>query len=592
MRFCHLVFVCALVGCLVLSSNAGHIPTALEETTTAESPLFYDSPTTGIVQGPISGTNLNDFVGASFLYGLGYDGTDATVANIEAGHVWSDHETLGHVNQMVNQSGVSGEVDRHATGTSFVMAGRPTASAEHQRGIAYNADLWSGAVATSWSGTPYALSFSISSSSYFNTYRDAMQTGLDGGVLTKTADIISNSYSLGGDETATTSFAIGIDAFANQNPETLLVYSAGNSGGGNTSNSVSGPSAGYNVLTVGALDDNGGFVNPSSFSSFGPSDYEDPTQFVAAATAKRTTVDIAAPGEHIGVAYYGGQTGGNNVASLGGSANGPAGGSDFYDGFVAGTSYSAPVVAGGAALLYDVSYDVFATNDFARDARVMKAILMNSADKTNGWDNGQVAHANGNGGVETDQSLDYRTGAGRMNLETAYTNYTQGTSDVAGTTTGDLGLVETTGWDYGLVTQGTDNRYNIQERLAGGTTMTATLTWFRDRSITILNTTSDNSFDNLDLEIWMSDALGGSLTELISVSFSTYNETEHLSFTLPETGYYAIVVEWDSEIFDVGNDVNAENYALAWTSVAIPEPASLLLSVAGMTFVVIRRRRA
>ena len=97
--------------------------------------------------------------------------------------------------------------------------------------------------------------------------------------------------------------------------------------------------------------------------------------------------------------------------------NGPAGGPDWYSRNVTGTSFSAPTVAGGAALLYDAAYAAVRRNPDARDARVMKAVLMNSADKTLGWNNGQIAHPNGNGGVLTTQGLDNRVGAGRMNLD-------------------------------------------------------------------------------------------------------------------------------------------------------------------------------
>ena len=258
-------------------------------------------------------------------------------------------------------------------------------------------------------------------------------------------------------------------------------------------------------------------------------------------------------------AYYGGETGGNgttdNPAVSGpgptGLPSGSLGGPDFYSrGGLGGTSFAAPTVAGGAALLYDAAYSVFAGNDDARDARVMKAVLMNSADKTVGWNNGQVSHPNGNGGVLTTQGLDNRVGTGRMNLAAAYDQFLTGTTDIAGTSSGNLGLVDDIGWDFGQVVSGTTNDYFFDSPLTGGSTFTATLTWFRDRRINASNTVFDDSYDDLNLELW--SVVDGTPASLISESSSLYNESEHFSFALPVTGDYALRVRWFNEVFDRG----------------------------------------
>ena len=97
-----------------------------------------------------------------------------------------------------------------------------------------------------------------------------------------------------------------------------------NPNGGQGPNRVPSPATAYNDITVAALSTNGGAFNVASvFSNGGPNDYSDPVNgFVGQA---RQVVDIAAPGETIATAYYGGETGGNGP-SLGGSPNGrPAG---------------------------------------------------------------------------------------------------------------------------------------------------------------------------------------------------------------------------------------------------------------------------
>jgi hypothetical protein len=310
---------------------------------------------------------------------------------------------------------------------------------------------------------------------------------------------------------------------------------------------------------------------PSNFSNGGPNDYFDPVSGTVGEV--RQVVDIAAPGENFAVAYYGGTTGGNGP-TVGGAANGPAGGPDYYTRRISGTSFSTPTVAGGAALLYDAAYAQLSATPDARDSRVVKAVLMNSADKTEGWDNGQAAHPNGNGGVLTSRGIDDRVGAGRMNLGRAFGQFLSGTTDLAGTSHGALGTVNPIGWDFGEVAEGTTNDYLIDGELQGGSPFTATLTWFRDRSTVGETAYADNSFDDLDLELWSTS--GGSPLGLISQSSSRYNNTEHFTFGIPATGEYMLRVRWTGEVFDVVSDANIEQYGLAWAA-NVPEPATFFL---------------
>jgi hypothetical protein len=359
----------------------------------------------------------------------------------------------------------------------------------------------------------------------------------------------------------------------------LFVAAAGNSGPG--PDQVASPGSAYNNLSVAALGPNPPYDRPAWFSSGGPNDYADPIN--GTKNDARQVVDIAAPGENLAVAWYGGETGGNGATGL---PMGPIGGPDFYTrGGVSGTSLAAPTVAGSAALLYDAAYDLFAGNADARDARVMKAVLMNSADKTLGWNNAQSTHPNGLGGVLTTQGLDNRVGTGRLNLSTAYDQFLTGTTDVADILGGNLGIVNDIGWDFGLVSSGLTNDYYFESPLDAGSMFTATLTWFRDRRINDSNSVFDDSFDDLNLELWSVEE--GVPLSLISESRSLYNESEHFSFALPFSGEYALRVRWQSELFDRVADANQESYGLAWwageglQAVATPEPAALVLLLCG-----------
>lgn len=583
----------SLAGASLPGGDAqGRISINADQTATA-SAGYVSGPNLGAVTGPFAGTNINAVVGADAFYSHGFEGGNAVISNIEAGHIWSNHEALGHVQQLPNSPLALNEFDRHATWVGMTLGGRSGGDSPgaYQVGMAPAAQLYSGAIASQWSGARTAFSFSFNVNAFLDQYRRAFQTGVDG--TGRKADVINSSFG-GGDITGTSALTVGVDGLANANHRTLFVNSAGNLGAG--PDQVGAPGAGYNDLTVAALGANPTYNLPSSFSSGGPNDYADP--FNGAFDNARQVVDIAAPGQQLSLAYYGGETGGNGLTdnpSVGGPgptgpADGPAGGANFYTRGIAGTSFAAPTVAGGAALLYDAAYAEFAGNADARDARVVKAVLMNSATKTSGWNNGQISHPNGLGGVQTGQGLDDRVGAGRMNLDAAFHQYFEGTADLPGTASGNLGQVDEIGWDFGQVLQGTTNDYYFQNDLAAGANFTATLTWFRDRRLEGNAFAFDDSYDDLDLELW--SVAGGVPDALISESFSAFNNTEHFSFALPAAGEYALRVRWWGEVFDFSNDLNLETYALAWSTRAIPEPsAALQLILACSAAAMIKTRR-
>lgn len=554
--------------------------------------LFLQSGS-GHQQGPFTGAfDLNDLMGAQRFYDAGYTGTNAVMANVEAGYIWNGHETLGHVGLIPTSPGALGQYDRHATWVGTVLGGRLGGAnpGNYQRGMAPDAQLVSGAIATNWVGTRFSGSFNFSTSglSTYGPYRAAFLTGVTVAGGARTADVVNSSWTSASGIDGSDRLAGTLDALANENPRTLLTLAAGNtlpSGAG--PNRVLSPASGYNHMSVASLQPNSGAYDlPSNFSNGGPNDFFDPVH--GTVFAARQVIDIAAPGENFSTAYYGGETGGNGP-TLTGPPNGPAGGPDWYSRNVNGTSFAAPTVGGGAALLYDAAYAVLGATPDARDARVMKAVLMNSADKTLGWDNGQIAHPNGDGGVFTTQGLDNRVGAGRLNLDRAFDQFLGGTTDVAGTGQGALGAVDAIGWDYGQVAQDLTNDYLINGTLRAGELFTATLAWFRDRTSVGSTNFSDISYDNLDLELW--DVVGNTAAGLISSSSSQYNNSEHFHFTVPTTGRYMLRVRWTDELFDLAADVNAEHYGLAWSTVAVPEPGTILLMTIGVSVLVFARRR-
>ena len=89
----------------------------------------------------------------------------------------------------------------------------------------------------------------------------------------------------------------------------------------------------------------------------------------------------------------------------------------------------------------------------------------------------------------------------------------------------------------------------------------------------------------MNLSIWELDG-SDAFTTLIARSESLYNTSEHLSFTLPRSGFFGLRVEYPLNTFDnsigaVWGDVaNPQSYGLAWH--AVPEPGGITLAGAAV----------
>ena len=508
--------------------------------------------------------NVNTFLGAERYYtnSTPINGQNTVSVNLEAGHIWNGHETLQHVTTFYNSADTFGAgavaplYDRHATWAAMFIGGRQTTNSPSiaQQGLAPGTDLRSAAVATAWAGPAYALSFGISPNSYITAYGSSFAV----------ADVINSSYGYS-DPGGADVFTIFSDAMSFQNPDTLQVVSAGNSGPG--ANTVGAPGSGYNTLTVGALGSANNFDTVASFSSRGPQNfsYLDYAAGGAEVTVAgvRAAVDIAAPGESVVSAFYGGQTGGNNT-SLSGSAN--LGTSPTAYSSVAGTSFASPIAAGGAALVYSAAktLPVLSTNAEATQNMVVKSLLLTGADKTGGWSNGQFTT---NGVVTTTQSLDWAVGAGRMDLARTFALQVNGQTGVDGIAVGAQGAVAASGWDFGAAQLGFDNDYTFGDVLLGGSTFTTSLSWMRVRQYAD-GFVDDFAQANLNLSLW---SLGSdnSFQSKVAESISLYNTVEHVSFALPQTGLYGLRVSYVDNTFDNtgglwGGAGYLQGYGVAW----------------------------
>lgn len=531
-----------------------------------------------------NGVNINELVGAERFYNAGFDGVGVTIGNIEAGHVDNGHSTLEHVTTQITGTGAAGTIDAHATWVTHAMSGRfetdsyPTNYFGY--GIAKGSTTISGAIATSFGS---GGSFNTTAGSVASVYSELIKPGAQGVIngADVEVDVFNSSWGFN-EPTGWNLNAVGVDGFINDTGK-IGVFSAGNRGPG--INSVGGIGAGYNSITVGSLASDTSspvYDRVSSFSSRSPNDFRDLDPFTVIDEV-RAAVDIAAPGQNLTLAAEGT--------------------TNSYNPNLQGTSFSAPIVAGGAALVVNAGKSLYGSNSNAIDGRIVKAVLLNGARKDSQWTNGQALN---DGVIETSQALDWETGAGALNLDQTFDQYVLAnnggmveTADVAGTDQGDLGDVGNVGWDFGFVgsESGVDdiNLYFLDQQVAAASELTLTLTWFADMisgDDADFSGAAGNHLANLDVTIFEFDNLTDrNIIDTVARSNSLYNVVEHLHFEIENQGFYGIQVDYTGSHFDFDDIEPGEFYGLAWRTTAVPEPMTTVALAMGLAGLAIRRRR-
>ncbi len=581
--------------------------------------LTYDGTNFGIV---------NTLLGADTFYNAGIFGQNTISANVEAGEIWggtNGQEDLTLSTYAYVGQGASGEIDRHATWVGSILGGLNYSALQARDesyldfGIAPATFLASGAIATSWNaplqnpdGTfpSYSTSFNTTQAAIYTTINRFTNTDKNvnppivaqspfitaPGVFSDfkgVANVINMSWGFT-DTTGTDPLTVLVDSFAREYPNTAIVVAAGNFPTTPTPpDSVTGPGSGYNVITVGATQTTNtvtDFTTVASFSGRGPQDYFDPLHGLMQNV--RAAVDLVAPGTTLVAAYYGGETGGNGPTMPNPTPSDLE--TDLYSFPLAGTSFATPIVSGAVSLLNSTSlaiqggyeYNNIVVPSFpasSQNSLVIKAVLMNSADKLAGWDNGQAFNA-GLGYVVTTQALDWTQGAGQIDFTRAFNQYINPTG-THGTPGGAGGGVAPIGWDLGTIALGNYNDYIIDAKLNAGDMMDATLAWFRDGSVDdVSQSGSDDGMANLFLQIWNS-----SFTELFASSQTIYDTSQELHFDLPNDGDYGIRVYYASQTFGTPE---VEQYGLAWFDTPVPEPSTIALLIAALLpcCVALRRR--
>lgn len=328
---------------------------------------------------------------------------------------------------------------------------------------------------------------------------------------------------------------------------TLVVTAAGNEG--NDYYRISNLAAGYNVLAVGAtgVTNAAHTVGPNynriaAYSSAGPTFNErQAPHLVAPGTLMFTTSGTDRDG---------------NGALDDWESNSP-------HGFVDGTSFATPLVSGVAAALIQHGKQ----HEQITDPRVMRAVMMNSADKSVQGSDGRRWDARYqdriNNATATAQPLDRELGTGMLDALQAYRSYSPGRSFVTEGVDGtgeavaplsyDLGTVSGTGWDA-------SNDY-LSPALRRGSIIVSTLCWERPVSLGVtVNYYYTNELDDLALAI----SPNGDRTTLLRVSDST-SSNEHLVFKTRATDGAAGERYWIRVAQLVAHSGNTEGYGLAWS---------------------------
>ncbi len=254
---------------------------------------------------------------------------------------------------------------------------------------------------------------------------------------------------------------------------------------------------------------------------------------------------------------------------------------------ISGTSFATPHVTGTVALLQEWGDRQLRTHcqrgkgcklPWTTDARrheVMKAVLMNSADKLQDSGDGNLLgmkrtllQKDNRNWQETNAAtspaipLNFQFGTGHLNAMRAHKQFNAGQWKA--------GTVPTIGWDYSKVETQKFVDYAIGPKLKANAYIALTLSW--DRRVDLKDRNLNGQFDlneefvdrglnNLDL--YLMPAEETDISRSIASSISGVDSVEHIFHRIPKTGQYKIRVQFRGQINEP-----QQSYALAWWSVA------------------------
>ncbi len=587
------------------------------------SSLSYRAPAALVIV-LIAGTVMADVNSAGpngvSATGLGLNGSGVVIGQVEPGRPGratvdgaANTNALVPVSQVYSNSGAAIAdffIDNHAMGVAGTMISQGGLTG----GIAQGATLVSGSLRR---GDSDATDFT--NSGRFINANSTIQNVIDRGavIINHSWGTVPVGYSTqppanAGILNGNSQLTMMIDWSSNRYG-TLHVI-AGNEQGNAVFSTI--PTDTFNGLVVGATEagPDGRFTRFSNYNVV-----------TALPTDGRRTIHLVAPGT------------GTTLADLG------TGNTYTAD----GTSFAAPHVSAVAALMYQRATNMGGFNAAATNPYVMRAILMNSADKvsgilgmdrtilrsagtlnqngtadpganTNNWLQQRAAE----GGDLTRNAipLDTQLGTGAINASRALTQLNAGIQDPTNIVGGQA--VTQLGWSAYSIPLGVDRDYVLAQPMAANDWISVTLTWERDVTLTnitgaaahfdgeyytdlnnnqlytagtdVLHDTNGNGtyqpdtydFFNPMTLVDLDIQIVNSLGQVILTSNSRIYSVEHIFAQVPANDTYTIrVVNID------GSAVNPTFYGLAWWASAVPTPGTATVLVLG-GLIASRRRRS
>lgn len=248
---------------------------------------------------------------------------------------------------------------------------------------------------------------------------------------------------------------------------------------------------------------------------------------------------------------------------------------------VTGTSFAAPHATATVALLQELGDKHLQSRqrNWSLDARrqeVMKAVLLNSADKMQDPGNGSllgmtktILDKHNQNWLMSDAyrdpkiPLQAQMGTGQLNAARAYQQFNAGQWQPAS-------AVPAIGWDYRTVNDASYRDYALAQPLKPGSFVSMTLTWNRlvelndtnkNNEFNIGETFRDRGLNNLDL--YLLNAETNTIVDATCTSVSEVDSVEHVFCRVPNSGgKYKIRVQFQQKVNHA-----VQPYALAWWTV-------------------------